>query len=508
MKDNIQYIIIDLFCGAGGTTYGFENAVDDNGQKIAIVAVGVNHDPIAIESHAANHPETVHFKEDIRSLDLNKVKLIVEKKKELYPSASLLIHASLECTNHSNAKGGLPRNRDSRMLAYELNRYVEYFGPDFITIENVREFLAWGEIDSYGKPISRDNGKYFQNWTFGLCRKFNYRVEWRILNAADYGAYTSRKRLFMVFAKPEHSISFPHPTHAKNPKNGMFGKLQKWKAVKEVLDLKDEGKSIFNRKKSYSERTLKRILAGLVKFVANGDKKWMVKYLSNNARTGINVGVSLCSPSPTVTTQGRLALASVIFLQSNYSGDPFHKVQNINKPGPTVTTIPHESLVNVNFIKKYYGNGDNISSVDEPSGTITTKDRMAKVTCTISIKDSFIVNPQYNSKGHSIDVPSPVLIARMDKKPLSLLTAKSGTLLIPIYEDDNSTMQEIKTFMAVYGICDIKMRMLKIIELKRIQGFPDSYALLGNKTQQKKFIGNAVECGMGKVLLEALWKAN
>lgn len=575
-NENIQYLVIDLFCGAGGTTLGFENAVDGEGRKIAKAIVGVNHDKNAIASHAANHPDTVHFQEDIRTLDLSKITEVIEVVKKIYPKAKVVVHASLECTNHSNAKGGLPRDRDSRMLAYELNPYVEVIQPDFITIENVREFMAWGEIDDKGKPISRDKGKYFQDWTMGLCREFGYNVEWKLLNAADYGAYTSRKRLFMVFARPNLIIKFPIATHSKKPSGGLFGaKLKPWKAVKEVLDLHNEGKSIFGRKKPYAESTQKRILAGLVKFVANGDKNWMIKYLSNNAKSGINNGASLNNPSPTVTCQNRLALASVQFLQSNYSGkdeykvqttskpapvittEPKHKVvnvkfiqknysgapndkvQSVEQPAPTITTIPHESLVNVNFLAKYYGNGNNISSPNEPCGTLTTKDRISTVTAKkwidkhysgpqnhssieqpagalttvnkqalVTANQQFLFNPQFGNKGNSINKPAPTLIARMDKRPISFVTCKSGQFNIPIYEIDSETTINIKVFMAAYNICDIRMRMLNVTELKRIQGFPEDYILKGNQAEQKKFIGNSVEGTMGKVLLEALYQAN
>lgn len=114
------------------------------------------------------------------------------------------------------------------------------------------------------------------------------------------------------------------------------------------------------------------------------------------------------------------------------------------------------------------------------------------------------MNPQFASAGGSIDNPCFTLIARMDKMPPYLITTKEGLVGIAIYEDDTHWTRKVKEFMAMYGIVDIKMRMLNISELKRIMGFPQDYKLVGSQAEQKKFIGNAVEVGMSRVLCEAL----
>ena len=154
----IKLLYIDLFCGAGGTSTGVERATL-NGKKCAKVIACVNHDPNAIASHAANHPHTLHFTEDIRTLDLAPLVAHTARMKKKYPDALLVLWASLECTNFSKAKGGLPRDADSRTLAEHLFRYIEGLNPDYIQIENVEEFMSWGDMDEHGHPISRDKGR-------------------------------------------------------------------------------------------------------------------------------------------------------------------------------------------------------------------------------------------------------------------------------------------------------------------------------------------------------------
>ena len=151
----MKLLYIDLFCGAGGTSTGVEKARLENEQCAKVIAC-VNHDKNAIASHAANHPDALHFTEDIRTLNLSPLVSHLQKCRAEYPEALIVLWASLECTNFSKAKGGQPRDADSRTLAEHLFRYIEAIDPDYIQIENVEEFMSWGDLDEYGKPISRD----------------------------------------------------------------------------------------------------------------------------------------------------------------------------------------------------------------------------------------------------------------------------------------------------------------------------------------------------------------
>lgn len=492
-----QLLYIDLFCGAGGTSTGVERATL-NGKKCAEVIACVNHDKNAIASHAANHPHALHFTEDIRTLDLTQLVEHTNNKRAANPDALVVLWASLECTNFSKAKGGMPRDADSRTLAEHLFRYIEALDPDYIYIENVEEFMCWGDLDENGKPVSKDRGRLYMKWINNVC-KYGYSFAHRLLNSANYGAYTSRTRFFGIFAKGNLPIVFPEATHCKNGKQDMFNNLQAWKPVKEVLELEDEGKSIFDRDKPLADKTLERIYAGLIKFVAGGKDAFLVKYNSMSL-SGKYTPPSIDEPCPVVATQNRLGVAKVQFLCKHFSGDPNGKSISVDGPCGTVTTKDHHSVVSTQFIDAYYGNG-NEHSIYLPAPTVTTVDRFSLVTA-----DKFIMNPQYTSSGGSIDKPCFTLIARMDKMPPYLVSTEKGEIQIMVYESDTPAMRKIKEFMAIYGIVDIKMRMLNIGELKRIMGFGSDYMLVGTQAEQKKYIGNAVEVNMAMALCKALYE--
>lgn len=491
-----KLLYIDLFCGAGGTSTGV-NTARLNGEQCAEVIACVNHDAKAIASHAANHPNALHFTEDIRTLELTPLIRHLNECRARNPESLVSLWASLECTNFSKAKGGQPRDADSRTLAEHLFRYIEAIEPDYIQIENVEEFMSWGSLDENGRPLSKDRGRSYIRWV-NKVKRYGYDFEYRILNAADFGAYTSRKRFFGIFAKKNLPIIFPEQTHCKTGAVGLFGTMQKWRPVREVLDFEDEGRSIFTREKSLSEKTLERIYAGLIKFVAGGKESFMVKYNSMSQR-GKYVPPSLDDPCPTIATQGRLALASVAFLSKQFSGAPEDKNISVDAPAGTVTCVDHHALVSVNFIANEYSGGGQLSSIEQPNPAVLTRPKQALISC-----NKFLMNPQYNSPGGSVDSPRFTLIARMDKMPPYLVTTESGDIAIEVYDTDSPMTVKIKEFMAMYQIIDIKMRMLKIPELKLIMGFPEDYVLIGTQADQKKFIGNAVEVTISRVWCEAL----
>ena len=580
---DIELFVIDLFCGAGGLSEGVEEARLD-GNRCAKVVCCVNHDKNAILSHDANIPDALHFIEDIRTLELSPISTIVERIRQLYPDAMIMLHASLECTNFSKAKGGQPRDADSRTLAEHLFRYIDVIDPDYIQIENVEEFMSWGDMDEKGKPISMDKGRLYQKWVRNV-KKYGYNFEHRILNAADFGAYTTRKRFFGIFAKKSLPIVFPEPTHCKGGRQDMFSKLEKWKPVKEVLDFSDEGTTIF-REKPLAEKTLERIYAGLIKFVAGGKDAFLSRY--NTVRPQ-DTCKSVDEPCGVLTTENRFAKVQVSFLSKQFSGHPESKNVSVEEPAGAITCKDHHV-----FVSAYYGNGHN-HSVDLPAPTVTTKDRMALIEsrfmCSYNFKDTgkdinqpcptlltkdrlslvspffmnqysgggqvsdinspcpavtttpkqnlvtcqpwimntafsnvgssieepsqtitanrkwhYLMNPQFNSVGGSVDSPCFTLIARMDKMPPYLVATESGQVAIEIYDNDSPMTVKIKEFMALNGIVDIKMRMLRIPELKKIMGFPEDYVLIGTQADQKKFIGNAVEVTQAKKNTEALCK--
>lgn len=170
-KDLVTLLYVDLFCGAGGTSTGVETALID-GCHCARVVACVNHDAHAIASHAANHPGAMHFTEDIRTLELSPLVSHLSRCRAEYPNARTVLWASLECTNFSRAKGGKPRDADSRTLAEHLFRYIETIDPDYIQIENVEEFMSWGSLDATGRPLSKDRETTRQSPSEVLKRHF------------------------------------------------------------------------------------------------------------------------------------------------------------------------------------------------------------------------------------------------------------------------------------------------------------------------------------------------
>ena len=571
-----QIAFVDLFCGFGGTSKGAEDATV-NGQKVACVAACVNHDPVAIECHEGNMPNALHFVEDIRTLDLSEIIYLTNQIRNLWNASGtdgkIYLWASLECTNFSNAKGGQPRCADSRTLAEHLYRYLEVINPDMIWIENVIEFMSWGPLDEKGKPVSRSAGRDYIKWVEHV-KSYGYNFDKAVLNSADFGAFTSRKRLFLQFAKPGIEIVWPEPTHSKvvSEDNGiMFGnvkRLQKWKPVREVLDLHITGESIFQRLKNLSDKTYERILAGLIKFVAGGKdnyKQFLINYHHSS------VADSIDKPMGTITTRDKKGLVNAEFIVQRNNGNPESKLVDTDGPARTLTTTGgNQELVRPEFLAAYYGSGENVSSVESPAPTIPTKDRCALVkpqflvrqfksitnqsinepggallttpkmdlvtaepwlmdtqynasesrnkdlnnpapTITANRKHHYLMNPQWlNTSPSDVDKPCFTLIARMDKAPPYLVEAESGQIAIEVYETDTPHMVLIKQFMALYGIVDVKMRMLNVSELLRIQGFPDTYYFSPNATQanKKKFIGNSVVPIISQRLTEANYQAN
>lgn len=409
-KDNVDLYYIDLFCGAGGTSTGVEQANIGSG-SIAKVIACVNHDKNAIASHMANHPYALHFTEDMRTLDLAPIVNLIKKIKFRNPNAKFVLWASLECTNFSKAKGGQARDPDSRTLADHLFRYIEEINPDLIQIENVEEFMCWGDLDQNGKPVSKDKGRLYLRWV-NKVKKYGYKFDHRILNAADFGAYTSRKRFFGQFAKRDMPIVWPEPTHCKDGSQTLFGELKKWKPVKDVLDMEDEGISIFKRKKPLSPKTFERIYAGLIRHVAGGKDKWMLKYNSINGKTGKHIPPSIDEPCPTISCQGRLGVVQTHFLSKYFSGHPESKNIPITGPAHTIKCKDNHSLVSTRFLCSYNFK-DTAKDIQAPCPTLLTKDRLSLVT-------PFIMN-YYSGGGQHSDInrPAPAILANPKQRLVS-----------------------------------------------------------------------------------------
>lgn len=469
---------IDLFCGAGGTSTGMEEA-EYNGKKLACVILGINHDRKAIESHQENHPETLHLIEDIREVNLEPIGRLVEAIRRELPYIKIVLWASAECTHHSKAKGGDSRDPDSRSLAEELYRYHEAIKPDLLQVENVTEFRIWGPIiqkvidvseydfsamphkfnhAEYGRlysfngktwftrsglaykkdkkkgtapwmvPDPERKAEYFNQWVEHL-KSLGYDYEDRDLNSANFGAYTARNRYFGQFSR-ELPIQWPAITHAKHPEKydvEKYGRLQPYKAVREVLDFDDKGESIFIPGRITSPQTFKRILQGCIKFIAGGKKEYeafLLKYNSTSSN-GVDVqnsSTSIDDVSPTVATQDRIAKVEVeiagkdvSFMQSYHNGEGTkgEQVHSVDEPNKTVDTQNRFAFTtaqfnSVEFITKYFSGKPEHKNipVTGPAGTIKTKDGQALVIADLL---PFIVQFNNNCDANSVDEPMRTL---------------------------------------------------------------------------------------------------
>lgn len=357
--------IIDMFSGAGGESTGIVQACEESGMKIRLSAI--NHWERAIETHSKNHPYADHYCESIENL----------KPAEVANGHVSLLWASPECTHHSIARSGRPKDNQSRSSAWNVLKWVQELYIERIIIENVPEFESWGPLDETGNPVQSMKGKTFRAFISAI-RSLNYRVDWRVLNAADYGDPTTRRRLFIQATRGKKKIIWPEPTHVQHP--DMF--LNKpWRTAKECIDWNLRGESIFTRSKPLCQRTIDRIAHGLKRFGGKNAEPFLVMlYGTNNTR-------SINKPMPTVTAGGSHIGICQPFILPQHAGCPGNtkRALPISAPIPTVTTTGAHALIEP-FIISYYGNGTS-ASLKDPMDTVTTKDRFGIVEpCQLDIR--------------------------------------------------------------------------------------------------------------------------
>ena len=427
-------LIIDCFAGGGGASVGIEMAL---GRPVDIA---INHDPQAIRMHKVNHPDTLHLTEDIFKVDL---------KKYVAGRHVALMWASPDCTSHSKAKGGQPRNKGLRILPWAVYKHAKAILPDVILMENVEEIQQWGPLDEAGHPIKERAGEDYKRFIAAM-KRLGYDFDSRELVAADYGAPTTRKRWYAIFRRDGKPITWPEPTHSKS---GADGRL-KWLECGDYIDWSDLGRSIFDRPRPLADATMKRIANGYVKYVVNNPQPYIVKNQSavsfmiqyhGETREGDSRGQLLTEPIKTIDTSNRYGLVTAFVTKFYKSGTD----QICEEPLHTITTSPgHFGLISA-FLIKYYGTGCG-QEAGKPLGTITTKDRFG------------LVNVVTDIDGEQ------------------------------------------------YILKDIFLRMLKPEELKRMQGFPEDYILnhdIEGKPcpvgEQVARIGNSVVPIMAQALVSA-----
>lgn len=509
-------LIIDNFAGGGGASTGIEQAF---GRPVDIA---INHDGEALAMHQANHPTTAHYREDVFDIHPG----FVTKEQPIG-----LVWFSPDCKHHSKAKGGKPREKKIRGLAWVTLKWAAFQKPRCIALENVEEFQDWGPLDDDGKPLKAHKGRTFRAFIDALSTGLNkdhpdvqeiydalgadfpmsrlyaglgYKVEWKIMRACDYGTPTIRKRLFIFARRDGLPIVWPKPTHGPG--------LLPVKTAADCIDWSIPCPSIFERTRPLAEATCKRIAKGIVKYVLETGKPYIVKFNQNSIGSAIDEPMHTAMAGATRFGLVTPTLAPFITehanasTQRNFSADEPLRTQCAEVKGG------HFALVTA-FLAKHY-TGVVGADVRQPMPTVTTVDHNAVVT-------SHLVKLRNNQFGQPVTEPMPTLTAGGGH------VGEVRAFLIKYYGNEKDgvsphepmhtipTKDRIGLVLAhingeAYQIVDIGMRMLTPRELARAQGFPDDYILEADyngkklsKTAQVRMIGNSVCPPLAAALLRA-----
>lgn len=481
-------LIVDNFAGGGGASTGIGWAVGRS------VDIAINHDPEAIAMHAINHPDTVHYVEDVFKVDPREV---------TGGKHVALAWFSPDCTHHSKAKGSAPRSVRRRGLAWVVIRWAKRVAPDLILLENVEEFQDWGPLCSEGFPIKEKAGTTFRLWVNQLIGA-GYRVEWRELSACDYGAPTSRKRLFVIARRDGFPIVWPEPTHGP-------GRIP-YRTAADCIDWSIPCPSIFDRDRPLAPNTLRRIARGLMKYVINNPRPFIVPL----THTGDARVHNIDEPMRTLTTAhgGEFALAVPTLVQTGYGERPGQapRALNIHEPLGTVVAGGQKHALVAAFLAKHYGGNETPGTpLTKTMDTITTQDHHALVT-------SHIAKLRGTNIGTPTDAPLQTISAGGTHfaEVRALLIKFYGTDQDPRLEEPLHTITTKDRFGLVtvegedYVITDIGMRMLQPRELYRAQGFSDDYVIEFDyngrplpKHSQVRMCGNSVCPPIARALVEA-----
>ena len=447
---NKKIYAADLFCGAGGTSTGLNLACKE--RQLELILLAINHWEVAIATHTANHPEANHLCETLDNVNPRKV----------IPKGYLdILVASPECTHHSNARGGRPMSDQSRASAWHVLRWAEALNVKNILIENVKEFKSWGPLGTNGRPLKRKKGKLFNAFIESL-KAMGYYVDYKILNAANYGDPTTRQRLF-ILARKGKKVVWPEPTHTPDGESH----TNKWKTAREIIDWNVPGKSIFKRKKPLSENTMRRIVAGLRKFSGPELEPFLVKLYKTGDAADID------KPVPTITTVPKIGLCQPFLIEYYGNGKP----RSLDNPLPTQSTKDRFGIVEPFIVGiSHTGTGGNqVRSVNQPLPTVMTKEELA--VCEPFLVPNFGERDGQKPRVHSVDEPLPIVTS-----------VGAGALVMPEFNGKK---------------LDIKFRMLLPKELASAMSF-GNYEFCGKRVEVVKQIGNAVPVNIAKHLCLAL----
>ncbi len=538
-------LIIDNFAGGGGASQGIEQAL---GRPVDFA---INHDPEAIAMHLANHPDTRHLCENV--FDVKPAQLCRGQWVDFG-------WFSPDCTFHSKARGGKPfrdrnRARRRRGLAGIVPRWLVETGMTIFALENVEEFADWGPLMADGRIDPKRRGNLFRRWHRQIenivSRRTGlpYRIDMRELKACDYGAPTTRKRLFVIGRCDGLEIVFPDQTH------GVGSGLRPYRTAAECIDWSIPCPSIFTRKRPLAEATMRRIARGVMRYVVNSPKPFLVPLTHQGdsrihlvddpmptitgahrgehaivapsiARIGQTGGGGKYTndarePLSTITTKAEHLLIAPSLINTRNGerhgrhGEQAPRVRDIEAPFPTVTAIGSQGALVAAFLARHYGGHENDgSSLATPIHTITARDHHHLVS-------SHVLKLKGTSQdGHPSDVPLHTVqaggthygevraflmkyyrtgVARSVASPLDTITT-----------EDRFGLVTVNIAGEPYAIVDIGMRMLTPRELYRAQSFPDGYVIDPvvdgkplTKTAQVRMCGNSVCPAVAEALVRA-----
>ena len=526
-------LVVDNFAGGGGASTGIELATGYS------VDIAINHDPEAIKMHKANHPYTKHYCEDVWQVD---------------PVAACKGHPvglawfSPDCKHFSKAKGGKPKDKFIRGLAWVACRWAGLVRPRVIMLENVEEFKTWGPLNRGHHPIKSKQGKTFEKFVQQLT-DLGYEVQFKELVAADYGAPTMRKRFFMIARCDGKPIVWSDPTHAPADSEAVkAGLLKPYVGAYTQLDFSLPCPSIFDTaeeiKEKYSIRavrplapkTMERIARGLKKFVIDNAEPFIVQVNHSGAKS--DYCKSANEPLNTVTGKHGFGIVEPYMVQIGQTGFTADRSKDVREPLTTIVSKNEHCLISPTLIQYHSETADKSvrgQSIKDPIMTVDSSNRYGLVT-------SFLhkyYDGGYKGAGESIEKPLPTVTAwdhnsvvtanliqmnnhcdgRDIREPIPTITAGDGhfgevrAFLVKYY--GQGTGQDIKepldtvtsrdrfglvTIEGVdYQIVDIGLRMLEPRELYGCQGFPDDYIIDHDYTgktyprsEQVRRCGNAV----------------
>ncbi len=542
-----EEIFVDLFAGGGGLSTAAELALG------RYVDIAVNHSGDALSMHEANHPQTRHLCADI-------FEVCPLEATQGRPVGHL--HGSPDCTHFSQAIGGQPRSRAIRSLGWVMVRWAGQVLPRSISMENVRQMMQWGPLiakrckatgrvmkldgtvaepgervpvqEQFLVPDPRHVGRTWRHFIHSLER-LGYVVEYRLLNAANYGAATTRERLFLFARRDGRPIVWPEPTHHEKPAKGQRG----WRPAADHIDFSDLGQSIFTRKKPLADATLRRIARGMHKFVLNNPEPFIVEMANQSNPLGVRPsseplrtitatpkGGSYAVAAPvmvqaahgdgrpggvqrwgdgvksverpvntiTATGSGGQAVASAYLMQAN-GGFNETVGRGMHEPSTTITTTGSQQQLVTAFLAHLRGNCD-ARSADEPLRTISAGGEHH------GLMTAHLTTLRQGCDGRELDEPAPTITAASDQLALTQYTLSQedtegalrvASFLISYYGTENcsspgqpmptATTRDRMALVTVWikgepwVIVDIRLRMLTPRELYGCQGFPADYII-------------------------------